>query len=146
MFTVVDSKTLILPADKDSRDQIASNKECQKPMMQPGISTSSEDGQADKPDSANRSKDNREPSQDLLHKGPVGHEATAVSQPSFREESSIKEDGGENASGDEERPQTVSADVGNVCDIGVARLSRISTTVLVDLPFKQETQKHAQPY
>jgi hypothetical protein len=55
---LTDSKTLILPADKDSGDQITSNKESQKQMMQSGISTSSEDGQADKPDSSNRSKDN----------------------------------------------------------------------------------------
>ena len=53
---LTDSKTLILPADKDSRDQIASNKETQKYMMQLGISTSSEDGQADKSDSTNCSK------------------------------------------------------------------------------------------
>jgi hypothetical protein len=69
-----------------------------------------------------------------------------VSQPSFREESGIEEDGGENTSSDEERPQTVSADIGNVCDIGIARLSRVSTAVLVNSPFEQETQKHAQPY
>ena len=53
---LTDSKTLILPADKDSRDQVASNKETQKHMMQLGISTSSEDGQADKSDSTNCSK------------------------------------------------------------------------------------------
>ena len=69
-----------------------------------------------------------------------------MSQPSFREESSVEEDRGEDASSDEERPQTGSADVGNVCDIGIARLSRVSTTILVNLPFEQETQKHAQPY
>lgn len=69
-----------------------------------------------------------------------------MSQPSLREESSVEENGGENASSDEEWPQTGSADVGNVCDIGIARLSRISTAILVNLPFEQETQKHAQPY
>jgi hypothetical protein len=104
-------------------------------MVQPGVPASTEDGQADEPDSANRGEDNREPGKDLLHKGPVGRKTTTVSQPSLRQESSVEENGSEDASGDEEGPQTVSTDVGDVCDVGVARLRGISTAVLVDSPF-----------
>jgi hypothetical protein len=132
---LTNSETLILPADKDSRNQVTANKESQKDMVQLGVSTSPEDGQADEPDSTDCGKDDREPGKDLFHKRRVGRKTTLVSQPSLGKKSGVEENGSEDASGDEERPQTVSADVGNVCDVGVDRLRRIATAMLVNLPF-----------
>lgn len=145
MLAVVDSKALVLPADTNSREQIASNKERQKRVVQSAILASLEDRKTDKSHGSNGRKGDREAAEDLLHEGRVGHKTAPMSQPSLRQERSIEKDGGQDAADDEERLETACADVGNVGDVGVNRLSGISTTVLIDLPFEEETEKHSQP-
>lgn len=145
MLAVVDSKALVLPADADSREQIASNKERQKRVVQSAILASLEDRKTDKSHGSNGRKGYREAAEDLLHEGRVGHETAPMSQPSLRQERSIEKDGGQDAADDEERLETVGADIGDVGDVGVNRLSGISTAVLIDLPFEEQTEKHSEP-
>jgi len=145
MLAVVDSKALVLPADTNSREQIASNKERQKRVVQSAILASLEDRKTDKSHGSNGRKGDREAAEDLLHEGRVGHETAPMSQPSLRQERSIEKDGGQDAADDKERLETVGADIRDVGDVGVNRLSGISTSMLIDLPFEEKTEKHSEP-
>lgn len=145
MLAVVDSKALVLPADTNSREQIASNKERQKRVVQSAILASLEDRKTDKSHGSDGRKGDREAAEDLLHEGRVGYKTASMSQPSLRQERSIEKDGGQDAADDEERLKTACADIGDVGDVGVNRLSGISTTVLINLPFEKKTEKHSEP-
>jgi hypothetical protein len=142
---LTDSKALILPADKDSRDQIASNKERQKRVVQSAILAGLEDRKTDKSHGSDSRKGDGEAAEDLLHECRVGHKTAPMSQPSLRQECSIEKDGGQDTADNEERLKTVGADIGDVGDVGVNRLSGISTPMLIDLPFEEKTEKHSEP-
>jgi hypothetical protein len=113
--------------------------------VQSAILARFEDGQADKANGSNGRKDNGEAAEDLLHESRVGGKTAAMSQPSLREERGVEEDRGQDAADDEKRLKTIGADVGNVGDVGVARLCGIATAVLVNSPFQEETEEHSQP-
>lgn len=97
-----------------------------------------EDRQANKPNSTNNGKNHGQDAQDLFAEGDVGDEATVVSQPALREEGEVEEHGRQDAADDEERLETVGADVGDVGDVGVLVHGRVAAAVLVHEPFEEE--------
>lgn len=60
MLAVVNTKSLIFGADEDSRDDVASNKDNQEPIVVVGIAQSVEDSEKDKPSTADKCESNGE--------------------------------------------------------------------------------------
>lgn len=99
--------------------------------MQNLVLASLENRQANKPNSANNSKNHGQNTKNLFAEGDVGYETTVVAQPTFREEGEVEKHGGQDAADDEERLETVGAYVGDVGYVGFFVHGRVPTAVLV---------------
>lgn len=143
---LTNAEALVLPADKDGRDEITPNKQDQEDIMQLRMSPGIKNAQTDQPHGADNGKHNGQAHENLLTNGPVRHQTALVAQPALRGEGQVKGDGGDDGAGDEER---LELDCANVGDVGQrhARVERGEAfAVDGDNPPEEHAEEHAEPY
>jgi len=146
VLAVLDSEALVLDANEDGRDDVAGtvhvvsigricegifilHEDHQHGVVNVWIAQCVEDGQQDETSGANDCSDHTNDATGLLDLGCVVCQSTSVSEPSFRNECQIEHNDCDCASGDEERFETLRADVRDVCDMlsrAHARIMRAS--------------------
>lgn len=146
MVRVLDSQALVLPANKNGREQVAAHEEEQEEQVQVLVAVRVKDAQANKADGADDGEEDCEAIQNLLANGGVGYEAALVAEPAVGEEGEVEEDGGEDAAGDEEGLEVVGADVADVGDALGRRHGGVDCAVGVDDPVEEHAEEHAEPH
>lgn len=68
-----------------------------------------------------------------------------MAQPALADKGEVEEDCGEDAAGDEERPQLLGANVADEGDCGVFGHGGKMAGVVVDDPPEEHSQEHGQP-
>lgn len=138
-----DAQALILPADKDGREPVATNKQKQKDVVQLLVAPGVEDGQQDEAGGADEGEQDAQPDEGALAGRLVAHEAAAVAQPALGEEGQVEEDDGDGGAGDEERLELLRANVADVGDGAAALHGRVDAAVCVDDPVEEHAEEHA---
>lgn len=138
-----DAQALILPADKDGREPVATDKQKQKDVVQLLVAPGVEDGQQDEAGGADEGEQDAQPDEGALAGRLVAHEAAAVAQPALGEEGQVEEDDGDGGAGDEERLELLRTNVADVGDGAAALHGRVDAAVCVDDPVEEHAEEHA---
>lgn len=146
VIAVLDTQTLILRADKDRGNPIATNEQQQKHVMKRVVAVVVEIGQRDETDRSNKCKDNRHGKQNLLALALVWYQAAPMPQPPLRRKGDIESDDRHGTHGNEQRLHLERSNVGDIGDLrsGVYH-RRERPSIEVDGPEEKHAEKHAEP-
>lgn len=141
-----DAESLVLPADKDSRQEVTTDEQQKKQIMQRRVIHGVVNAEADEADGAHEREEHAQHDEDLLRGALVAHEAPAVPQPALRQEGEVESDGGEDGAADEEGLHLVGADVADVGEGLAVGDGGIASAVRADDPVEEQAEEHAEPY
>lgn len=142
---LTDPETLVLPADKDGRDEVPANKEQEENVMHLRMPIGIKNRQADQAHGAHEGKHNGQGDEHLLADGAIRDQAAAVPQPALGGKGQVEGDGGDAGAGDEERLHLEGANVADVGERHVGLEGRVAALVGADGPLEEHAEEHAEP-
>lgn len=140
MLAVVDAKALILCADEDGGDDVASDEDAEHGIVDVGILDGVKDGEEDESEGADDGEDDCANGQALLNARSIVRQTALVSEVALKNESNVEDDDSDCGAGDEQRLQAGGANVGDVCDV----LIRSHTIMILRFAIRYPHQQHGK--